>query len=131
MTIPNGLVTIIGDVANINYYLITALSPDSLTGIVDKTSNVKSYTRRAYAGDPNPVNVSGSTREWMYDPGRRNGAAIPGNPFILDDGYEKRSFMYIGNLVNLHAFLAGNAKMNFTLYSQSAAYDIAKTEQEG
>lgn len=131
MTIPGGKVTIIGDVANINYYINTPLVPDSQTGIVNKTSSVKAHQRRRYATDSNPTNVSGHNREFMYDPGRRNGSAIPGDPFILDDGTEKRSFMFTGDFVDLHAFIKGQAKMAVTLYSPSAAYSIAKFEADG
>ena len=128
MTTPSGKNTIIGNVANINYFLNTPLSPDSETGVVNKTSTVKASTRRQYAGDDTPINVSGHSREWLYDPGRRNGSAVPGDPFILADGTELRSFHYTGDFVDLHAFFVGEAKMDLTLYSQSAAYSITAAE---
>lgn len=131
MTTPDGKNTIIGDVANINYFINTPLVPDSETGVVNKTSTVKAHTRRRYAEDNAPVNVSGGTREFLYDPGRRNGSAIPGNPFILVDGTETRSFMYTGDFIDLHAFFVGQAKMDLTLYSQSAAYSIVAAEAGG
>jgi len=131
MTTPSGENTIIGDVANINYFLNTPLAPDSETGVVNKTTTVKAHPRRRYATDGAPINVSGGSREFLYDPGRRNGSAIPGNPFILADGIETRSFMYTGNFIDLHAFFVGEAKMALTLYSQSAAYSIAKAEGGG
>ena len=131
MTTPAGDNTIIGDVANINYFLNTPLSPDSETGVVNKTTTVKAHPRRRYATDSAPINVSGGSRVFLYDPGRRNGSAIPGNPFILADGVETRSFMYTGNFIDLHAFFVGEAKMPLTLYSQSAAYSIAKAEEAG
>lgn len=128
MTIPDGDVTIIGEPANINYFLNTALVPDSQGNTENKQSNVKAHTRRQYVGDETEINVSASTRTWLKDPGRRNGAAIPGNPFILDDGTEKRQFHYTGNFIDLHAFMVGQAKMALTLYSQSARYSIAAAE---
>ena len=117
--------------ANINYFLKTELPPDSAAGAIDKTANVKAFTRRRYPGDAEPTNVSASTREYLYDPGRRNGAATPGDPFILDDGVEKRSFTYTGPFTNLHAFLVGDAKMAFRCYSPSASYDIAAVDGGG
>jgi hypothetical protein len=120
--------SIYAETANINYFLKTTLTPDSAGGVVNKTSNVKSFTRRRYPGDPSPSNVGSTTREYLYDPGRRNGAATPGDPFILDDGVEKRSFTFTGPFVNLHSFLVGDAKMAFRCYSPSAAYDIAASE---
>ena len=125
--VPSGTdIAIYGEPANINYFVNETLVPVSEGDVVNKTSNVKSHTRRRYASDDNPVNVSGSTREFLYDPGRRNGSAVPGNPFILDDGTERRSFHYTGNLMDLHAWLVGQASMDLVLFSQSAAYDIAE-----
>ena len=115
---------IYAETANINYFLKTELVPDSSEGVVNKTANVKAFTRRRYPGDPSPSNVSASTREFLYDPGRRNGAATPGSPFILDDGVEKRSFTYTGSFTDLHAFLVGDAAMDLRCYSPSASYDI-------
>lgn len=117
---------IYGQPENINYFVTTPLVPVSETSAVDKTSTVSAHTRRRYVGDTTPVNVSGSTREYLYDPGRRNGSAVPGNPFILDDGTEKRQFHYTGTVMDLHAYLVGEAAMDLVLYSQSAAYDIEK-----
>ena len=125
MTTPAGDNTIIGEPDNINYFLKTALTPDSQGEVVNKQTNVKAHTRRRYYNDDAPSNVSSSTRDYLYDPGRRNGSALPGNPFILDDGVEKRQFQYTGPFVALHAFFVGAAKMDLTLYSQSAAYSIA------
>lgn len=124
-------IAIYGEPANINYFVTTPLVPVSETSAVDKQSSVKAHTRRKYAGDPTPINVSGGDREYLYDPGRRNGSAVPGNPFILDDGTEKRQFRYTGTLMDLHAYIKGEAAMDLILYSQSAAYDIAKASNGG
>ena len=119
---------IYAETANINYFLKTALTPASAEGVVNKTANVSAFTRRRYPGDPEPSNVSASDREFLYDPGRRNGNATPGQPFILDDGVEKRSFTFTGPFTNLHAFLVGDAKMDFRVFSPSASYDIAAVD---
>ena len=124
-------IAIYGQPENINYFVTTPLVPVSETSAVDKTSTVSAHTRRRYAGDTTPVNVSGSSREFLFDPGRRNGSAVPGNPFILDDGTEKRQFHYTGTLMDLHAYIKGEAAMDLILYSQSAAYDIAKASGGG
>lgn len=115
---------IYAETANINYFLKTPLDPASSEGVVNKTANVSAFSRRRYPGDPAPSNVSASTREFLYDPGRRNGNATPGQPFILDDGVEKRSFTFTGPFTSLHAFLVGDAKMDFRVFSPSASYDI-------
>jgi hypothetical protein len=119
---------IYAETANINYFLKTALEPASAEGAQNKTANVSAFSRRRYPGDPEPSNVSASTREFLYDPGRRNGNATPGSPFILDDGVEKRSFTFTGPFTDLHAFLVGDAKMDFRVFSPSASYDITAVE---
>ena len=125
MTYGDGPGAIYGEPANINYFLKTALTPDSEGSVVNAQTTVKQHTRRKYVGDSTPSNVSSATREYLVDPGRRNGAAVPGNPMIVDDGVERRQFHYTGDFVDLHAFFVGEAKMALTLYSQSAAYSIA------
>ena len=116
---------IYGETANINYFLTTPLAPASAAGAQDKNASVSAFTRRRYPGDPTPANVSASNRVFLYDPGRRNGAATPGQPFILDDGVEKRSFTFTGSFTALHSFLVGDAAMDLKCYSPSARYDIA------
>ena len=122
---------IYGETANINYFLKTELLPASAAGATNKTANVSAFTRRRYPGDSEPSNVSASTRVFLYDPGRRNGNATPGAPFILDDGVEKRSFTFTGPFTDLHAFLVGDAKMDFRVFSPSASYDITAVEGGG
>jgi len=119
---------IYAETANINYFLKTALEPDTVGGVVNKQSEVKAFTRRRYKGDDEKANIKTSTRAYLYDPGRRNGNATPGAPFILDDGEEKRSFTFTGPFTDLHAFLVGDAKMDLRVYSPSASYQITAVE---
>lgn len=118
---------IFAETANINYFLKTPLAPASEGSVVNKTSSVKQHTRRQYPGDTTPANIPVTTREYLYDPGRRNGSATPGKPFILDDGVEKRSFTFTGSFVDLHAFILSDAEMDLRLYSPSASYEITVT----
>ena len=112
--------------ANINYFLTTPLTPAGEGTIVNKTSNVKAHSRRQYPQDPSTINVSASTRTYMVDPGRKVGNALPGSPFILDDGTEKRQFTFTGNVVDLHAFLLSDVKEETKLYTTGARYVIPK-----
>lgn len=120
---------IFGETDNLNYFLTTSLEPDTVGGVVNKQSSVKAFTRRRYKGDDEKANVSAGTREYLYDPGRRNGAATPGKPFILDDGVEKRAFTFTGPFTNLHAFFVGDAKMDLRIYSPSASYEITAVDE--
>lgn len=129
--VPDGTdIAIYGEPANINYFIKTALTPVSEGAVVNKNSNVKAHTRRKYATDTSPSNVSASSRDYMYDPGRRNGGALPGKPFILDDGTERRQFHFTGSVMDLHAWLVGDAKMDLRLFSPSASYDIAAAGEQ-
>ena len=117
-------IAIYGEPDNINYFVTTDLAAATEDSVVDKTSTVKSHTRRKYAGDDSPSNVSQHSREFMFDPGRRNGGAVPGKTFILDDGTERRQFHFTGTVKDLHAYFIGEAAMDLTLFSPSATYSI-------
>ena len=124
---PDGFeLAIYAEEANLNYFLTTPLTPASVGAVVSKTATVKASTRRQYVGDPTPVNVSGGERVYMYDPGRKVGNALPGEPFILDDGTEKRQMTFSGNVVDLHAFLLSDVKEETKLYTTGACYVIPK-----
>lgn len=129
-SIPDSDAAIYGESANINYFVKTALTADSAGAVTNKQSTVKAFQRRQYPGDSTPINVTSHSREFMVDPGRRNGAATPGKEMILDDGTERRSFTYIGPWMDVHAWLVGDAKMALKAYSESARYDIAASGGE-
>ena len=120
---------IYGETANINYFLTPPLVPAGEGTVVNKTSNVRAFTRRRYPGDTEPSNVSATTRDYLYDPGRRNGNATPGDSFILDDGLEKRAFTFTGPFLALHAFFVGDSSKTMRLYSPSASYEIAAVNE--
>ena len=112
---------IYGETANINYFLTTPLAPDTAEGVINQQSEVKAYTRRRYKGDDSKANGRAHSRVFLYDPGRRNGAATPGQNFILDDKTEKRQFTFTGPFLRLHSFLVGDASKDLTVYSPSAS----------
>ena len=114
-----------GEPDNINYFITTDLEAASVGAVENRSSTVSSHTRRRYVGDDSPVNVSSHDREYLYDPGRTNGSGAPGNPMILDDGTERRQFRYVGEVMDVHAWLVGEAAMDLTFFSASAKYPIA------
>ena len=116
--------SIIAETANINYFVKTSLEPDSSTGVVNKTSTKKAHTRRKYVGDTAPSNVSSHSYEFMYDPGRIDLQTLPGKPFILDDGTERRQMTYVGDVMDLHAYLTSDAKMDLKLFTVGPPYEI-------
>ena len=117
--------------ANFNYFVKTPLTPDSEGGVVNKQSTVTTYSRRQYAGDIIKVNVPGHTREYMFDPGRKVGSALPGFSFILDDGSERRQFTLEGDVMDLHAYLVTELNAETKLYTQGARYVVTPSAQEG
>ena len=130
-TIPGGEAAIYGETANINFFVQTALEADAAGAVVNRQSNVRAHSRRRFPNDTTPTNVSAHAREWLQDPGRRNGSATPGKPMILDDGTEKRAFTFTGPWTDVHSFLVGNAKMDLMAYSPSARYSITAAGGEG
>ena len=123
-------IAIYGEPANINYFVNTDLEPVSEGAVVDKESTVKTFKRRRFVGDDEPVTVDEHPRKYMFDPGRRNGGGTPGRPFILDDGTERRQFSFTGDVKDLHSYLVGQAAMELTLFSPSASYVIAEASAE-
>jgi len=121
---------IIAETDNINYFLKTTLEPDSAEGVVNKQGNKKAHSRRKYVGDPAPSSVSSHSYEYMYDPGRIDLQTLPGKPFILDDGVEKRQMTFVGDVMDLHSFISGDAKMDLKLYTSGPPYVITATGGE-
>jgi hypothetical protein len=116
--------------ANFNYFVKTDLVPDSDEGVTNKTSNVKAHSRRLYYNDIIKVNVSAHEREFLVDPGRKVGSALPGYSFVLDDGTETRQFTTDADVVDLHAYLLGELNADTKLYTNGARY-LIKPEAEG
>lgn len=114
--------------ANFNYFVTSPLTPDTVDGVVNKSTTVKAHYRKRFVGDLEGSNVKTHSRDYMYDPGRKVGNALPGFSFILDDGIEKRQFTLDGNVMDLHAYLVSQLKVDVKLYTQGGRYDIAKAE---
>ena len=116
---------IIGETENINFFVKTELTPDSASAVVNKTATKKAHQRRKYVGDPAPSSVVSHTVEFMVDPGRIDLQTLPGKSFRLVGGGENRQFTYVGDVMDLHAYLVGDAAMELKLYTTGAPYVIA------
>lgn len=118
--------TIYGETANINYFLNTNLVPDSESGVTNHTASVNTFFRQQYPGDTTTSSVAQTTHHYLKDKTRRSGSALPGKSFILkeissDDGGEKRAFTFKGRVMDLHAFLSGDATKDMYLYLNTGA----------
>ena len=70
---------IYAETANINYFLKTALEPDTVGGIEVRQKSYPERSVRRYVGDPKPYIIPAvSVVRYLYDPGRRNGSSTPG-----------------------------------------------------
>lgn len=113
--------------SNINFFLNNALDPDTLDGVTNSQALVSAHTRQTYPGDPTPTNVSASQREFLVDPTRKSGNALPGREFILvaknanGEVLEKRQFSYKGRWMDLHAFLSAEVKYDTLAYNWTGA----------
>lgn len=128
LVIPGLSWQIFGHPANWAYFCTTALAPADAADRETKTGTRKAHTRRKYAGDTTPSNVTTHPRDWLYDPGRSVGAAIPGWSFILDDGTEKRQFTTNGDVQNLILYLQDEVKNPTKVYTQGAMYLVTPAE---
>lgn len=125
--VPGGQELVIyGETDNINYFINGDLEPDVLDGPTNAQVNTSGGSRRQYPGDGTRISFGGGSREYLKDPTRSSGTALPGRPFILrelnsDQGGEKRQFTYKGRLIDLHAFLRAEAAKDMYLYSNTGA----------
>lgn len=96
--------------------------------VVVAQSNSKSGTAsvRRYPGDPEPFTRANVPKLIMKNRNVRHGASLPGRRFSLNDGIEKRTFTYQGELAALHALLVGNLKMEVKFTHYNGAWEIIK-----
>ena len=131
LVVPDETFFIWAYVENINYFLSTPLTEFEAADAETKTATKKAHTRRKYVGDPSPSNVSGHDYDYLYDPGRRTSAALPGFSFILYDGVEKRQFTTDATVYQLRRWLTKSVSKKCRLYTQGASYPIDIPSGEG
>lgn len=128
LVIPDETWNIYGYQSNINHFLTTPLVGQEQQAVEAKTGNKKAHTRRKYVGDTAPSNVSAHTFDYIKDPSRKTGTALPGWSFILVYDGEKRQFTTTATVAQLHTWLYANVKGKTFLYTQGARYEIDPTE---
>ena len=107
---------------NLDYFCDTTGLTEASASIVNKTANVKSSSVHYYMNSEATYTRAATAKQFIYDPGRRKGNAIPGKPFVLVadaglPGEESRQMRYEGAFMDLHAFITGAAKMQVDLFS--------------
>lgn len=117
-------ITIYAETANINYFLGTPLTADSVAGPTVSAASVASSSRRQYPGDSTTISVAAATKEFLVDPSRKSGNALPGKRFALKErggAGEFRAFTFKGRVLDLHAFLMGEVGKPVFLYTNTRA----------
>ncbi len=120
-----------GNPLNWNYFFDKEISSAAAEGLTPKGYVRSEHKRRRYPGDPSPINVSQANCEWVFDPGRKVGNAVPGFSIVLDDGTEKRQFTFDGDVSELLLFAKEHLKAKTRIYTQGARYVVEKGEVEG
>jgi hypothetical protein len=123
--------TLYAELANINYFLKTPLTPDQAAGVTVKQVTVKAHQRQQYPGDTSLSNVPSTSRELLVDPTRRSGNGLPGRTIVLVadaglPGEERRQFTLKGNWVDFHAWLMGKAKFAINAYNNTGAMSVVE-----
>lgn len=131
-----GKLVLYAEPANINYFLKTPLTSTADAGVTNKQAAVKAHQRRQYPGDTSLINVPAAQREFMVNPARRSGAALPGRSIVLIGdkglpGEEKRQFTLVGRWIDFHAWLSTKAKMEIYAYNNTGAYDVIPAAAAG
>ena len=109
---------------NLEYFCDTTGLTEASSSVTNKQANVKASSVHYYMNSETTYTRAATTKQFIHDPGRRKGNAIPGKPFVLvaDAGLpseEKRQFTFEGAFLDLHAFVTGSAKMTVDLFSDS------------
>lgn len=107
---------------NLEYFCDVAGLTEASASIVNKQANVKGSSVHYYMNSEATYTRAATVKQFIHDPGRRKGNAIPGKPFVLVadaglPGEESRRFLYEGAFMDLHAFITGSAKMQVDLFS--------------
>lgn len=118
--------TLYAELNNINFFLKTPLTQANIGSPSNKQVAVKAHQRRQFPGDTALSNVPGTSREFLVDPSRKSGNALPGRSIVLvgDPGMpneERRSFTLKGRWVDFHAWLMAEAKMEIFAYNHTGA----------
>ena len=109
---------------NLDFFCDTSGLTEASASVVNKQANVKGSSVHYYMNSAATYTRGATSKQYIVDPGRRKGNAIPGKPFVLVadaglPGEETRQFTYEGAFMDLHAFIVGSAKMMVDLFSET------------
>ena len=103
----------------LNAFLSTPEEDAALGAKEVKSKTVPGHQRRRGPSDANPINVTQSTVDYLYDPTLKSGNALPGTSFRLQttanaDVDYTRQFTMVGNIVDFIEYF--DEKMKYETY---------------
>jgi hypothetical protein len=125
VTVANGKpLTIYAISQSINFFVTPDLVPATSQATRTGDASVPAHTRRRYPGDARPYSVSGSSRDWEYDPASTSGGALPGKSFAIrykdeNNEWQSRQFTFQGRWIDLKRYLKANRARAMNIYSPS------------
>lgn len=107
------------DIRSINWFLNEPLTDDETDAPERRTKSIPGHQRRRGPSDTNPINVSQSTADYLYDPSLKSGNALPGRSIILAttknaDIQAKRQFTLVGRAIDFKEW--ARTKMKYETY---------------
>lgn len=109
------------DIRAINWFLNTPVTDDTDQPSEIRTKEIPGHQRRKGPSDLNPVNVTQSSAEYLFDPTLKSGNALPGYSFILQtsplaDVDATRRFTLKGRSLDLITWLKTESKYELWVY---------------
>lgn len=103
------LVIYYNDIRSINYFLKTPLVADEDGERERRTKSIPGHQRRKGPSDKNPINVTQSVADYMFDPTLKSGNALPGRSIIFQttknaDVDATRRFTLVGRAVDFQEY---------------------------
>ena len=123
------------DLRSINWFLKEPLVPDETKEKEVRQKSIPGHQRRRGPSDQNPINVSQSTANYLYDPTLKSGNALPGRSIILQttentDVDESRQFTLVGRAVDFDQYFSGKMKLETYVYFSEGGRHTLKAALE-
>lgn len=115
------LVIYYNDIRSINWWLNDALEADDEGERERRTKSIPGHQRRKGPSDQNPINVSQSSADYMFDPSLKSGNALPGRSIRFQttknaDIDATRQFTLVGRALDFQEYFADQFKYETYVY---------------
>lgn len=109
---------------SINAFLTDPLEDSTIGNTVVRTKSIPGHQRRRGPSDQNPINVTQSEANYLFDPSLKSGNAKPGFSFrlktnlLMSDVDMNRQFTMVGRVVDFEQYFSGKMKYETYFYPQ-------------